>query len=181
MVNETTQLWEDAAEGVSGLQEWIGTVQDAYFDLTSNIFNSASQYGDSVALVLSTSIDQAIDPPDFKFDDARIILTVGKADNWNILDAGQAIRPVKGGMGNSKYQQFIKRVTKELGVPMAQRTDATGSPVSPYEARVWNGLSFHFKRESEPIPERLRKEGGRDSTWITLPIRWMQDKLPPLV
>jgi hypothetical protein len=175
-------IWDSAAEGVQGLDEYIGTVQSGVFELASEAFGNEQKYGDSVVLTLEVSIDQAIDPSDFKFDTAKIFLSVGKAEAWNILNGGEEIVNSKGGgMGNSKYQQWVKRVVKELQVPIQTRG------LSPFQAKVWNGLKFHFKNEHKPIAERLlqeRRDRGdaniKETSRITLPQQWLQDQLPPL-
>lgn len=175
MVSDVKQMWEDAAKGGGGLSEWVGTIDEAFFDLASTVFDSGpSEFGENVVLVLSTTVDQAIDPPDFSFDTARIILSVGKAENWNVVNGGAGIKAVKGGLGNSKYQQFIKRVTTELGVPMGERKNLAGEALSPFDAEVWNGLKFHFKRETNTVNIR----GKEQAVSIVLPVRWLQNTLP---
>lgn len=172
MVQPTNQeVWESASEGFSGLEEAVVTVANAYFEKRSG------DYGDRVSLTLECSIDQAIDPSDFKFDTFKIFLSVGKGENWMVVDGGEKIVQAKEGasMGNSAYQQWISRCIKELKVPLAERG------LSPYVAKVWTGLKFHIKRETKEIPQRLRREGSdRTTTTVTLPQRWLQDTMPPL-
>lgn len=176
--------WDDAARGVQGIEEWIGEITEVEFGLASTVFDRPVEPGreDNVVCIITTTIEQAIDPTDFDFDNARIILSVGAADNWNVIDGGTKIAPAKAGgkLGNSKYQKFIKRVTNKddgLGVPMAERD------MSPFNSAVWIGLKFHFKAEYEDIDESFRatRPGMPAQSRILLPQRWLQDAMPPLV
>ena len=151
-------------------------MKTSYFDTNTNLFDGGSAYGESVILVLECSIERKIDPADYPFDDARLYFSVGKTDNWDIINGGTEIVAKKGGqMGNSKYQQLIKRVVEELKVPLKDRG------LSPREAAVWVGLSFVFTQELKPLPDRFRKENpdGATHSRITLPTQWMQNAVPP--
>ena len=168
---DVNDSWDKAAEGLKGAVEWIGTIEDSFFELASVVFGQASEWGDNVVLVMESTIEQAIDPPDLDFDTTRVVLSVGKADNWNILNGGKQVKGVKGdGMGNSKYQKFVKRVAKDLAVPIQSRG------LTPYDADVWKGLKFHFKQEIETTTIR-----GEERQIVTpLPIKWLQDTVAPL-
>ena len=178
------EQWDDAARGVQGIEEWTGEITEVEFGLASVIFEREVEDGreDNVVCVITTTIDKAIDPEDFDFDTARVILSVGASSNWNVIDGGTKIVAAKAGgkLGNSKYQKLIKRVTNKeegLGVPMAERE------ISPFDANVWMGLKFHWKAEYEDIDASFRatRPGMPAQSRILLPQRWLQDAMPPLV
>ena len=170
--------WAKASEGIQGLDKFVGTVKEAWFDTNTNLFDGGSDYGESVICVLECSIDQKIEPADYPFDDARLYFSVGKSENWDIVNGGKEIVAKKGGqMGNSKYQQLMARTTNSaekdgLAVPLAERG------LSWKEANVWVGLAFTFQQEQKPLPERLIREGGPTHSRITLPSQWMQNAVP---
>jgi hypothetical protein len=147
----------------------------AYFDTNTNLFDGGSDFGESVILVLECSVDRKIEPVDYPFDEARLYYSVGQSKNWQVVNGGKEIVATKGGqMGNSKYQQLIKRTLDDLQVPLAERQ------MSPREADVWVGLSFVFEQELKEIPEKLRQERDIQATHsrITLPTQWMQSAMP---
>ncbi len=173
--DNNTDPWDQAAEGMKGLNEFIGEIKSASFMTGSEAFGQPSTFGESCVIVMECTVEQAIDPADFEHETTRIILSVGKSELWLILDGGAKIQNSKGGgLGNSKYQLFLSRVVKELNVPIKERG------ASPFEAKAWTGLRFHFQKEAQPIPKNLLKEGGKTETYTMLAKQWMQDALPPL-
>lgn len=174
-VNSPADEWDRAAEGLAGLNEYIGEIRSATFMTATEAYGQPATFGESCVIVMETTVESAIDPADFEHESTKLILSVGKADNWLILDGGLSIKNSKGGrLGNSKYHLFIARVTQELKVPIKERN------VSPFTAAAWGGLRFHFKREGQPIPPNLVKEGGPTESFTMLPIQWMQNEMPPL-
>lgn len=165
--------WEDAAEGISSLDEFIGTIDTAYFEKNSTTFSDGN-VSERVRLIMDVAIDQSIDPPDFRFESTKLYFSVGSGDNWNVLDGGDKLAAAKQGaqMGNSQYQGLISRVIKDLKCPLPERG------MTPFEAGVWIGLKFHWKREQKEIPQRLRREGGPSHSTIILPQEWLQNALP---
>lgn len=175
-VANSADEWDKAAEGLAGLNEYIGEITQARFMVASEAYGKPASFGESCVIVLETTVESAIDPADFPHETTKIILSVGKIENWTILDGGLSIKNSKGGgLGNSKYQLFIARTTKELKVPIKERG------VSPFTASAWTGLRFHFKREAQPIPKNLIREDGPTESYTMLPIQWMQNTMPPLV
>jgi len=177
MATDLEQLWEEAAEGLSGLEEFVGTITEAYFQTSDEAFGSAGRWGNNAILTLKFKIDQPIDPPDFKFDETTISLSVGKAENWQILDGGERIQSLKGGMGNSKYQRWINAIVKDLKIPLAATRKLT-----PFDAKVWLGLKLHVKRETRILTEseKARLQGGSDTVKSWVPVAWLQSEVPPL-
>ena len=168
--------WDKASEGLAGLNEFVGEVKSASFMTATEAFGQASNYEENCVIKLECTVEQAIDPSDFEHEVTNIILSVGKMTNWLILDGGVKIQNAKqGGLGNSKYQMFIKRVNKELNVPIKDRPGS-----SPFNAQSWVGLRFHFKREGQPNSADFIAKGGPEVSYTMLPIQWMQSEMPPL-
>ncbi len=168
--------WDKASAGLAGLNEFVGEIKSASFMTATEAYGQSSNFAESCVIVMECTVDQAIDPSDFEHETTRIILSVGKKENWMVLDGGVKIQNSKqGGLGNSKYQMFIKRINKELNVPIRDREGS-----SPFNAESWKGLRFHFKREGQPNSADFIAKGGPEMSYTMLPIQWMQDQMPPL-
>ena len=67
--------WDQASEGLAGLNEFVGEIKSAIFMTGSEAFQQASTWGESCVAVLECTVDQAIDPSDFEHETTRIMLS----------------------------------------------------------------------------------------------------------
>lgn len=165
---EEVSVWDEALEEAPpGLQEFIGTVKEAFFSTNTAVWGTPSAFGENTILVLNVEIEKPIDPADWKEDTTALLYSVGKVEFWSITDAGARIVPLRSKrLGPSAYGRLLRHVVDNLGVPLQKRAK------SPFEAEMWVGLRFRFKRESFEIDT----PSGKKTSWLTMPVEWLNDK-----
>lgn len=112
-----------------------GVPDDFDFAIVSSKFGYLENYNNAETALLIWEGDS----PD---EDAnRIIWPCGKG--WKVVDRGKRVEHTRrrGFVTQSIVGKMITRVVQELGVDMKSRGE-------PLEASVWEGLSFHLKKET---------------------------------
>ena len=144
-------------------EDFTGTITEPRFE--------SGEYG--IQLACTIIVDEIIEPPDVDYEKQPVWWSCG--DGWQLSDSmGSAIESLKGRRKirtSSKYGHLLARTHEELQVPLHLRG-------SPLEAAIWDGLRFHFIREYEEVPPRLRREGQAEQYATVLPKQWLQDALP---
>lgn len=131
-----SDAWDKPLE--TGLRDdYDGTVVNAFF-------GTDERYNNGETMLLKWEV-HGLDEDGVAYEETQLI-TVGKG--WETVDGGQTVRHESGKdrmfNNNSHLGKIIERCTKELGIG-----DVLRSKGSPYDAKVWVGLSFHFNREEQ--------------------------------
>ena len=147
---------------LGGFDDYVGTVTEAWFGFDVN-YNPE-------ALLLHMSI---------KSDDLeqeRVErFSVGKG--WTTEDSGNTAvhtsgNPTKKFHAKSAYGMFIDRVVKDDAFKgLLAVLQERGAPTT---AAVWNGLTFHFRKESIDYGTEIGVKSK------LLPCEWIQDAQPRL-
>lgn len=113
--------------------------------IVNSYFGTDARYNNGETMLLKWEIT-GLDNEGIAFEDT-LLITVGKG--WESTDGGQTIRhesgnPKKFFNANSHYGAILDRTIK--GLQIGNVLEGRGTP---FQASVWTGLNFHFKRESK--------------------------------
>ena len=133
------QGWDRPLE--SGLRDdYNGTILKSYF-------GTDARYQNGQVVLLKWDIAGQTD--DGPFEDT-VLISIGA--NWSTLDGGATIVHDSGKdryfTGGSHYGKVIARVTGKPEDGGLDQGELLASRGNPFQAKVWEGLKFHFTRES---------------------------------
>lgn len=148
---------DDSWQTTSGLVDDF----DCYIKSARWGFRQEYQNGEVLLLIMEG------ESPDVDMEQP-IIWPAGKG--WEVRDGGdRAVHPKRSKFVDvSMYGRLLNRVVKDLGVDMRARGKAT-------EAKVWEGLGFHFKRETIQFGAGILEEKG-GTTEHLMPVAFLGER-----
>ena len=143
-----SNFW-DLEEGGGGIQQFTGTVDEAYF--------SDGEYG--LSLMLRIKFD---DPENYpKFEDGSITRYFGCGKGWTTADGGDSCQHEAGDSKRFNKSSKIGQLIGQMGSVSAIRD--TLADFNPYTAKSWKGLHMEWGQVPVEKRRRVKDDNGIDT------------------